>query len=320
MDSLLDTQRVYYEGQNEKPPPMIPHGIDPKTIRPNLKRRSVPRDHTTLIPSRPQLVPEEVKPITASDLPEGFPAELAYRALAVYSLLRTLSVELRLAPFTPNVFLRALYLPFPNRLLGKIHVSLLRILLTNLQLGYHWHDKTPPMDVVKKRLVDGLKWPLRAGDCFRLLDTYTWPIFYDDYCHLTADIIHASLHDKTDFAEQRSLDTSGILSETDRRFTNTHVFSHNGSLPDVTHIAGRTTKLETLYLNASESDESSVEEEYDDNEGKDDGDDDEDDDYVDKSDTGLKKNRKGNARKYNCGIYEIGDKRNSNPNVSSVSI
>jgi DDT domain len=313
MDSLVDAQRVYYEGQNEEPPPMIPHGIDPKTLRPSLKRRNVPKDQARLIPSRPPFVPDEVKPITASDLPEGFPSELAYRALAVYSLLRTLSIELRLAPFTPNVFLRALYLPFPNRLLGKIHVALLRILLTNLQLGYHWHDKMPPMDVVKKRLVDGLKWPLRAGDCFRLLDTYTWPIFYDDYCHLTADIIHASLHDKTDFAEQRNVDVSGIQSDSDRRLTHSQFSHHHSDQQDTKYTAVK-AKVETLYLNASESEESSVEEEYDENEEKDD---DEDDDYVDKSDAGKSKTRRGNDRKYMRSEFETGDRRlMSNVDVS----
>ena len=152
--------------------------------------------------------------LPASEIPEGFPEELVFRALAAYATLRTLSVPLRLSPFTPIAFLRAIYLPYPNRLLGSVHVHILRILLHNLQMGYHWKDSAtvaPPLDVVKKRRIDHIKWPLRAGDNLRYLDMHTWPIFYDDYCHLTADVIYASLYDILDHVDARTLHLQGII-------------------------------------------------------------------------------------------------------------
>lgn len=131
--------------------------------------------------------------MSASDLPGDFPPELAYRALAAYSLLRTLSLQLRLSPFTPNVFLRALYLPYPNKILGQVHVSLLRVLLPHLQLGYTYKANGGHMH--KRRTVDNLRWPLLAGDNLTYLDSLSWPLFFDDYCHLTADRLYASYND-----------------------------------------------------------------------------------------------------------------------------
>jgi hypothetical protein len=153
------------------------------------------------------------KALPASDIPDGFPEELIFRALAAYATIRTLSVQLRISPFTPISFLRALYLPYPNPLMGNIHVHILRILFHNLQMGYNWKDTTstpPPLDIVKKRKIDNIKWPLRAGDNLHYLDMYTWPIFYDDYCHLTSDIIYASLFDVADHIDFRALHYHGI--------------------------------------------------------------------------------------------------------------
>jgi hypothetical protein len=132
--------------------------------------------------------------LSASSLPGAdFDSQLSYRALAAYSLLRTLSVSLRLSPFTPNAFLRALYLPVPNKLLGQIHVALLRVLLTK-QLQYsfkakgrHWH---------KRRSLDNLRWPLRGGDNLTYMDRLSWRLFYDDYCHLTADRLYSQYNDE----------------------------------------------------------------------------------------------------------------------------
>ncbi|KAL7574973.1 hypothetical protein ACA910_010792 [Epithemia clementina (nom. ined.)] len=160
------------------------------------------------------------KMFPASELPAGFPPELAFRALAAYSTLRTLSIHLRLSPFTPNVFLRALYLPFPSRLLGQIHVALLRILLPSLHMGYHWpvtkpgqKQASPPLLNSKKRKKDGLKWPLRAGDNLEYLDHFTWPLFFDDYAHLIADIHYASWHDSGNYVDMRNLDVSMVKSD-----------------------------------------------------------------------------------------------------------
>lgn len=137
--------------------------------------------------------------LVASALPDGFPPELAYRALAAYALLRTLSRQLRLSPFTPNVFLRALALPYPNRLLGQIHVCLLRILFPNLDLGYSYRQHGGLVTSKRVRIEehDGVRQmtiPLIAGDNLTYLDGLSWPLFYDDYVHLTADAIWTALN------------------------------------------------------------------------------------------------------------------------------
>jgi DDT domain len=170
---------------------------------------------TTLEVSPPELDPTVT--LSASDLPEGFPDDLAFRALAIYTTLRTLSIQLRLAPFTPHAFLQALLLPYPNRLLGSVHVHILRILLNHLQMGYNWKDTSsavaPPIEVLKKRKIDGIKWPLRAGDNLLFLDMYTWPLFYDDYCHLTADVLYSAMFDETDHIDGRALILTGVVDQ-----------------------------------------------------------------------------------------------------------
>jgi hypothetical protein len=207
MQSLLDVQKSFYKNCNG--PPMFPHGDDPKAIQPPRPKR---RPWRTVAPPPTVALPRDDLP--ASDLPQGFPPELAFRALAAYSLLRTLSIQLRLSPFTPNVFLRALQLPVPNRLLGRIHVALLRLLFKQLQMGYHFGGGNAKTDrnygAVKKRKVDGIKWPLRAGDNLELLDAYTWPVFYDDYCHLTADVLWESIHGTKTFMSLDKLDTTSV--------------------------------------------------------------------------------------------------------------
>jgi hypothetical protein len=139
----------------------------------------------------------------ASEIPEGFPPDLVFRALAAWATIRTLSLKLRFSPCTPIVFLRALHLPVPTRLLGHIHVALLRLLFPQIQQHYHWgaalsshHGSNmrrfPWLPHVKKRKLDGLRWTLRAGDDLEYLDLFTWPIFVDDYAHLTADRLYWS--------------------------------------------------------------------------------------------------------------------------------
>jgi hypothetical protein len=204
----MDVQKAIY-GANGPGPPLLPHGDDPEAVRAPRKRRRIQLQSSRASLTAAASAGANPSPaFPASQLPEGFPPELAFRALAAYSLIRTLSIKLRLSPFTPNVFLRALYLPFPNRLMGQIHVALLRFLLGQLHMGYHWGGAKggiPAVCVVKKRKVDGLRWPLRAGDNLEYLDSYTWPVFFDDYCHLTADSLYASMHDKTDHLDVRSL-------------------------------------------------------------------------------------------------------------------
>ena len=182
---------------------------------------------------------DAIKALPASAIPEGFPEELVFRTLAAYATIRTLSVQLRLSPFTPTAFLRAIYLPYPNRLLGSVHVHILRILLHNLQMGYNWKETSttlpPPLDIVKKRKIDHIKWPLRAGDNLRFLDLHTWPIFYDDYCHLTADITYASLHDILDHIDLRALNLHNIVDRFTTTTSTTTGSENNNNVPKLEH-------------------------------------------------------------------------------------
>ena len=107
-------------------------------------------------------------------------------------------------------------------------MAILRILLRHLKMGYHWGEQQHnnnnnnkstssssshtniSVDVVKKRKVDGLRWPLRAGDNLQILDSFTWPVFFDDYCHLSADSLYASLHDETLYIDYDTMDVSKV--------------------------------------------------------------------------------------------------------------
>ena len=138
--------------------------------------------------------------LSTCQLPGDFPPDLSFRSLAAYSLLRTLSVQLRLSPFTPNAFLRGLALPAPNKLMWDVHVALLRILFAQKlkNMGYSYKAGGGGVGVNKKRQIDGIRWPLLAGDNLSHLDGLSWPLFYDDYCHLTADRLWESYHGPLD--------------------------------------------------------------------------------------------------------------------------
>ena len=137
--------------------------------------------------------------LIASCLPPNFDIKLTYRALAAYSLLRSLSIPLRLAPFTPSVFLRGLAIPCQNKLIGTIHVHMLRFLFAQHNLGVYHHrgDGAPKRSsslnesaaVVEQYLARREK----SNDMFRrfglsnitYLDCQTWPLYYDDFVHMT---------------------------------------------------------------------------------------------------------------------------------------
>jgi hypothetical protein len=70
-------------------------------------------------------------------IPSNFSPRHSYRAAAAYSLLRTLSKELRLSPFTFQSFTSALMLPIPSRLLGEVHVRVLRVLFAAASAVHH---------------------------------------------------------------------------------------------------------------------------------------------------------------------------------------
>lgn len=117
--------------------------------------------------------------LIASSLPPDFPAELSFRALGCYSLLRTLSRHLRLSPFTPHSFLRGLILPVPNQLLGEVHVAVLRHLFASVRYGnYHVHGH------VVKDLANQKK---RGGNNISYMNSLTWTLFFEDYVEMTVE-------------------------------------------------------------------------------------------------------------------------------------
>ena len=89
--------------------------------------------------------------LLASNVPSAFPKELTFRALAVYTTLRTLSgnyqggnggagadqVKLLLSPYTPIAFLRALSLPHSCTILNQTMVQILRILYAHQGIGQY---------------------------------------------------------------------------------------------------------------------------------------------------------------------------------------
>lgn len=199
MESILDVQAAIYAPR--KPPPLLPHGVDPKAIKTRKRKRGEAKAESR--PVQPQTPLAGAASFPDSDLPGGFPKELAFRALAAYATLRSFSTTLRLSPFTPQAFLRSIFMPIPNPLSGEIHVALLRILLGSLRMGYQW-KKSLCLTTTKRRKIDNLRIPLRAGDDLQYLDTFTWPVFLDDYCHLTADILHQSMYSEENLAAESS--------------------------------------------------------------------------------------------------------------------
>jgi len=87
-------------------------------------------------------------------------------------------------------------------------------------MGYSCKPKgnNIPDTIWKKRRVDGIRWPLRAGDNLSFLDHLSWPLFFDDYAHLTADIIWASLNDDENHADFHRIgnpDLTGMVTDED---------------------------------------------------------------------------------------------------------
>ena len=150
-------------------------------------------------------------------IPSTFSPSHAYRATAAYSLLRTLSKELRLSPFTLQAFTNALMLPLPSKLLGQIHVRVFRLLFANGGMGRDWGVYSKYGDggdeqIVRKKIrttatANKLKSKKDKGDSsngvaaieeteliekkggnnLQYLDATTWPLFYQDYALATED-------------------------------------------------------------------------------------------------------------------------------------
>jgi len=145
------------------------------------------RQNIPMVP--PDFEAEGSSHLLASNLPSDFPPELSFRALSCYSLIRTLSLRLHISPFTPCAFLRSLCLPFPTRLLGEIHVSILRYLFANIGLGKYYKMGNTGSVQLKARANDNVKLDLmaRGGDNLSYMDALSWPLFFEDYAFITAE-------------------------------------------------------------------------------------------------------------------------------------
>ena len=301
MSSIREVQRKIYGGYHG--PPLLPHGEDLEALqdkRRKLKRKRRPLSGkeaaataaaggTPRLPAIPavaitttgaQLTPLQSNPqqqqqlgelFPASDIPAGFPPELVFRALAAYSTIRTLSLKLRISPFTPVVFLRALHLPVPTRLLGHVHVALLRLLIPHLQQHYHWGAAVPTatsnlrrfpwLPHSKKRKLDGLRWTLRAGDDLEYLDLFTWPAFLDDVAHLTADQLYWSATGPPLDELNRNIDDPKDNPEVWKNLDISKVPDDWSDPKEKTQVLPRLPSLSVLYLNEHAVDDDSDEEE-----------------------------------------------------------
>ena len=147
-----------------------------------------------------------------------FPPKHTYRATAAYSLLRTLSKELRLSPFTLQSFTSALLLPLPSKLLGEVHMRVLRVLFASAGVGQYYYEQLGDnggiVDVIQRRKKQRIHnnnnsskarvgssctvgnnhtvndiseeeeiyiIKKRGGNNLSYLDQSTWPLFYQDY-------------------------------------------------------------------------------------------------------------------------------------------
>ncbi|KAL7471524.1 hypothetical protein ACHAXS_011820 [Conticribra weissflogii] len=158
-------------------------------------------------------------------IPTDFSPSHSYRAAAAYSLLRTLSTELRLSPFSMQSFLNALTLPIPCRLLGEIHVRIIRVLCANNGMGtYSKHGAGQVLTIRRKtKLGDqmnmgkvkgetGQQNPTlaeeviskRGGDNLFFLDNTSWPLFYEDYVMATEAKFLDEAEDDETFIDLRS--------------------------------------------------------------------------------------------------------------------
>ena len=221
------------------------------------KPAAKPIDKTSIAYLRSLLTKKKSKPTTTTSLktattkqqqqmdiciPATFSPKHSYRATAAYSLLRTLSNELRLGPFTLDALTNALMLPLPSKLLGDIHVRLLRVLFANGGLGRNYGEYTRFGDggvehIVRKKRIATVNTkksdntnadigtevviqeeteliPMQGGNNLSFLDSTTWPLFYQDYANATKDKFH-------DVMEEGIVGTAG---EDDEKVVNNEEF------------------------------------------------------------------------------------------------
>ena len=117
--------------------------------------------------------------LIASKLPPNFPPDLAFRALSTYALVRSVSLPLRLSPFNPTSFLRALALPIRTRLLGEVHLSLLGYLFSSIKTGVYESRGSFHRDSGTKAARGGLN--------LNYMDSNTWTLFFEDYVEFTIE-------------------------------------------------------------------------------------------------------------------------------------
>ena len=176
-------------------------------------------------PIKPNKSPKSTTLSKRIEIPTDFPPRHSFRATAAYSLLRTLSKELRLSPFTLQSFLAALMLPIPSRLLGEIHVRFMRVLFAHSGMGNYSKLGSGEGAVFLKRVRREKVWKhgdklkgddamdkeeeyvrARSYDNLFYLDNLTWPLFLEDYV-ITAEekFLQNANTDDEEFIDARSL-------------------------------------------------------------------------------------------------------------------
>ena len=208
-----------------KPPPRKPInkpiGCTISNLRKLLtKSRTEKRVRQTTHSSKPAVAPPR-----HIEIPSEFAPSFSYRATAAYSLLRTLGVELRLSPFSLQSFLNSLALPIPSRLLGEIHVRVIRVLYANIGMGSYSKFGEGPVPNIKRKkkligeagtgeasgevdpdkpTVEEILVTKRGGDNLFFLDNATWPLFFEDYAIATEEKFLEDTDEEESFIDLRS--------------------------------------------------------------------------------------------------------------------
>jgi len=190
-----------------------------------------PKPKPSVKPTVPPLLCIPAKPLhelkgpdhlAASFMPPNFPPELSFRALSAYSLIRSLSLPLRLSPFTPSSFLRGLLFPVPSNLISEIHLGLLRYLFASIKFGNY-----DARGNYSKEGSGGKK--LRGGHNLNYMEGSTWTLFLEDYVELSIEKFLAD-DDLTFF--QRSKHSSTSLKDTSRTSSGKDGGTEGASLDD----------------------------------------------------------------------------------------
>uniref|UniRef100_A0A6U5IWQ3 PHD-type domain-containing protein n=2 Tax=Corethron hystrix TaxID=216773 RepID=A0A6U5IWQ3_9STRA len=118
--------------------------------------------------------------LVASAIPSTIPLKLVFRLMGAYGLLRTLSLPLQLSPFTPLAFLRAMGMSKQNRLMGEIHICLMRILLHSTA------NVSVKQAKIQWRAAAEQGWEGVTSEWNRLLDGVTWTHYFRELSDMVA--------------------------------------------------------------------------------------------------------------------------------------